>query len=87
MLKTVLLAFLGLSGLSPSAAAADQDVIDSDTYFYGQSPPVYPSRESDLPALVDCMYGAANLVSSNVWPRRMERIIRKSKSPRVKNDH
>ena len=32
----------GLLGLSLSAVAAEN--ITSDAYFYGQSPPVYPSR-------------------------------------------
>lgn len=38
-----LLALLGWANL-PSIAAGE-DAIDSDTYFYGQSPPVYPSRK------------------------------------------
>lgn len=39
MVKT---SIFGLLGLSLSAVAAEN--ITSDTYFYGQSPPVYPSR-------------------------------------------
>ncbi len=37
----------GLAGLAAlhHGAAAASDAITSDTYFYGQSPPVYPSRE------------------------------------------
>lgn len=31
------------AGLAVAAAASDK-VITNDTYFYGQSPPVYPSR-------------------------------------------
>ncbi len=38
------LAALHHGGVAAAAAAAD-DLITSATYFYGQSPPVYPSRE------------------------------------------
>lgn len=34
-----------LSAVAGLAAAASNDTITSDTYFYGLSPPVYPSRE------------------------------------------
>lgn len=35
---------LAAAGLAAAAASASSDVITNDTYFYGQSPPVYPSR-------------------------------------------
>ncbi|KAG5962656.1 hypothetical protein E4U57_006908 [Claviceps arundinis] len=40
---------VGLAGLvaraaAAAAAAAGDDVVTSDTFFYGQSPAVYPSR-------------------------------------------
>lgn len=35
---------LAVAGLVAAAASASSDVITNDTYFYGQSPPVYPSR-------------------------------------------
>jgi len=47
-----LLSLLGLlalrnrgGGSSGGSVAVAQDIITDDTYFYGQSPPVYPSRE------------------------------------------
>lgn len=35
-------------GLSLCSAAAGAENITSDTYFYGQSPPVYPCRMSTV---------------------------------------
>lgn len=44
-LKNLLLPIL--CGISPFVGGvAAEDVITEDTYFYGQSPPVYPARES-----------------------------------------
>lgn len=37
-----------LFGLAFGSIAAAEDVITSDSYFYGESPPVYPSRMSTL---------------------------------------
>ncbi|KOS23041.1 putative beta-glucosidase M [Escovopsis weberi] len=41
-MKLLRLAIAGLVG-----GVAAQDVITDDTYFYGQSPPVYPSPKMD----------------------------------------
>ncbi len=32
-------------GAAAASAGADQNVTISDSFFYGQSPPVYPSRK------------------------------------------
>lgn len=48
-LSVAILASIGLTDL-----AVSQDVI-SDTYFYGQSPAVYPSRKFLPPLLVHLM--------------------------------
>ncbi len=40
--NTLLWAAAGLA----VAVSASSDVITNDTYFYGESPPVYPSRTS-----------------------------------------
>jgi hypothetical protein len=37
----------GVSSAVADAATTGDDPIADDAYFYGQSPPVYPSRESD----------------------------------------
>ncbi|KAH9890234.1 glycosyl hydrolase family 3 N terminal domain-containing protein [Xylariomycetidae sp. FL2044] len=45
---------------------AQDDVITSDTFFYGESPPVYPTHESDTPdhgAWVEAVTKARELVS------------------------
>ena len=39
------LAIIALAGL---VNVSDTQAITSDTFFYGQSPPVYPSRTSKL---------------------------------------
>jgi beta-glucosidase len=51
----ILILLSGLAGLAAlpkrggsGSVAVAQDIISNDTYFYGQSPPVYPSRECFL---------------------------------------
>ncbi|OAQ98605.1 hypothetical protein LLEC1_01216 [Akanthomyces lecanii] len=49
------------AGLAASASAKS-DAITNDTYFYGQSPPVYPSRAR----LIRCE-GAAEITATGAW--------------------
>lgn len=40
-----LAALPGSSSVSGDLDAVDKEMVRDDTYFYGNSPPVYPSRE------------------------------------------
>lgn len=57
VILAILVSLLGLLGLialprrghpasDPDAGGTQGDIITDDTFFYGQSEPVYPSRES-----------------------------------------
>jgi hypothetical protein len=55
--SVLLSAAAGLLAYPFAAAAATNDAITSETYFYGHSPPVYPAREfSFVPA---CLFLAS----------------------------
>lgn len=48
----------GLAVLAGLGAAQAQDVIEDDTYFYGLSPAVYPSRTLSLRVLLLTLFGS-----------------------------
>jgi hypothetical protein len=52
-MSSIRLLFLGMTALAGLIDVSNTQDITSDTFFYGQSPPVYPSRKPTLlPALL-----------------------------------
>lgn len=47
-MSSIRLLFLGMTALAGLVDVSNTQDITSDTFFYGQSPPVYPSRKPTL---------------------------------------
>lgn len=81
MVAVPLVLLCGLAGLAAlghghsdrggQPAHGSKHVIDSDTYFYGQSPPVYPTRmlprRCPAPVALKLTADAANITSLGAW--------------------